>query len=48
MKVVKRVLEKRLRIISTVDEMQFGIVPESGTIDAIFILRMLQEEYHAK
>ena len=23
-------------------------MPESGTIDAVFILRRLQEEYHAK
>ena len=28
--------------------MQFGFMPESGTIDALFILRSLQEEYHAK
>ena len=27
--------------------MQFGIMPENGIIDAVFILRM-QEEYHAK
>ena len=32
----------------SVDEMQFGFMPERGTIDAVFILRMLQEEYHAK
>ena len=28
--------------------MQFGFMPESGTIDAVFILRRMQEEYHAK
>ena len=28
--------------------MQFGSMPERGTIDAVFILRRLQEEYHAK
>ena len=32
----------------TVDEMQFGFMPERGTIDAVFILRRMQEEYHAK
>ena len=32
----------------SVDEMQFGFMPESGTIDVIFILRRLQEEHHAK
>ena len=31
----------------TVDEMQFGFMLERGTIDAVFILRRLQEEYHA-
>ena len=48
MKVVERVLEKRLCTIVTVDEMQFDFMPERGTIDAVFILRRLQEEYHAK
>ena len=28
-----------------VDEMQFGFMPGKGTIDAVFILRRLQEEY---
>ena len=28
-----------------VDEMQFGFMPGKGTIDAVFILRLLQEEY---
>ena len=36
MKVVERVLEKRLCRIVSVDEMQFDLVPERGTIDAIF------------
>ena len=48
MKVVERVLEKRLRRIVSVDEMQFGFMPERGTIDAVFIMRRMQEEYHAK
>ena len=47
MMVVKRALEKRLCRIMTVDEMQFGFIPERGTIYAVFILRRLQEEYHA-
>ena len=46
MKVAGRVLEKRLSRIVTVDEMQFVFMPERGTIDAVFILRRLQEEYH--
>ena len=28
--------------------MQFGFMPERGTIVAVFILRRMQEEYHAK
>ena len=32
----------------SVDEIQLGFMPERGTIDAVFILRMMQEEHHAK
>ena len=39
---------ERLCGVVTVNEMQFGFMPERGTIDAVFILRRLQEEYHAK
>ena len=42
-----RFLETRLCGIVSVDEMQFGFMSERGTIDAVFILRTLQEEYHA-
>ena len=48
MKVVEKGFKKRLCIIVSVDEKQFGFMPERGTIDAVFILRRLQEEYHAK
>ena len=40
--------QKRLHTIETVDETLFGFMPECGTIDAVFILRRLQEEYYAK
>ena len=40
-------LEKSCRIV-TVDEMQFGFMPERGTIDAVLILRRMHEEHHAK
>ena len=36
--VTKKVLEKRLCRIVTVIEIQFGVMPEKCTIDAIFIL----------
>ena len=48
MEMVERVLEKRLCGIVTVDEMQVGFMRKRGTIDAVFILRRMQEEYHAK
>ena len=48
MEVVKWVFEKRFFIIVSVDEMQFGFMYERGTIDAVFILRRVQEEYHCK
>ena len=48
MKVVERLLEKRLHIIVTVDEMQFVLMPERGTIDVVYILRRIQEEHHVK
>ena len=48
MKVVERMLEKRLCRIVTGNEMQVGFMNVSGTIDVVFILRRMQEEYHAK
>ena len=48
MKVVESVLEKRLCRMVFVDEMQFGLMSERVTIDAIFMLRRMQDEYHAK
>ena len=44
MKIVEKVLERRLRPMEKVDEMQFGFMPGKGTVDAVFILK-LQEEY---
>ena len=46
MDVVERVLGKRICIIVSIDEMQFGFMPEGGTIDTVFILRRMQEKYH--
>ena len=48
MNVLERVLEKRFCRIVSVGELQIGFLPERGTIDAVFILRRMQEEYHAK
>jgi hypothetical protein len=48
MKVVERVLEGRLRNAVTVNEMQCGFMPGRGTVDALFMTRMLQEKYGKK
>ena len=48
MEVMERVSEKRLHRIVSVDEIQISFMPERGTIDAVFIWRKQQEEYHAK
>ena len=45
MKIVEKVLERRMRRMVKVDEMQFGFMASKGKIDAVFILRRLQEEY---
>ena len=43
MKVVERVFEKRLCKVASVDEMQFGFMPEWRTIDVVFILQRMLE-----
>ena len=48
MKMEERVLEKTIHRIVSADEMQFGCMPERGTIDAVFILRRMRVKYHAK
>ena len=45
MKIVERVLTKRIRCLVNMNKMQFGFMPGRGTIDALFILRRMQEEY---
>ena len=48
MKVVERLLEKRLRRIVKVDQMQFCFMSGRSTVDDIFILRRMQESYLVK
>ena len=40
-------LEKRFHRLVTVDEMQFGLMPMRGRINAVFIMRRIEEEHHA-
>ena len=45
MKIMEKILERRLRKIIPIDNMQFGFSPGKGTIDAAFILQQLQEKH---
>ena len=46
MKIVERVLERRIRTLFNLNEMQFGFMP--GKVEAIFIVRRMQKEYQKK
>ena len=48
MKTVERVLEGKIRALVNLNEMQFGFMPGKGTVDAIFIVRRMQNEYQKK
>ena len=48
MKNVERVLEKKIRALVEVDDMQFGFMPRRGTTDALFIVKRMQKEYREK
>ena len=48
MKLFERVIEQHIRSVVNINEMQFGFMPGKGTMEAIFILRQLQERYLAK
>ena len=45
MKIVERVLERRIRMLANLNEMQFGFMPGKQTVDVIFIVRRMREEY---
>ena len=46
--IVEWVLGKLLHRIVSIDEIQFGFIPERRTIKAVTILRRMQVEYYAK
>ena len=48
MKIVERVLERRILTLVNLNKMQFGYMPGKGTVDAIFIVRKMQEKFQKK
>ena len=48
MKVFERVIEKYISKAVNIDDMQFGFMRGKGTMDAIFITRIVQERFLAK
>ena len=44
MKIIEKVLEKRIRALVEVDDMQFGFIPGRGMTDALSIVRRMQDE----
>ena len=48
MKMVEMVLVKRLHRIVTFNEKEIGSITEKGKIDAVFILRRMQDGHNAK
>jgi hypothetical protein len=48
MKILERIAAKFIRGMVNINAMQFGFMPGRGTVDAIFILRQLQERYMAE
>ena len=48
MKIVKRVLENKIRELVTIDDLQFGFMPKKGTTHALFILRRMKEQFRGR
>ena len=45
MKIVERVLKRRIQELVRIDVMQCGFIPGRGTTTALFVVRIMQEEY---
>jgi hypothetical protein len=45
MKLWERVIEDRLRRMTSVTKNQFGLMPRRSTMEAIFLVRQLMERY---
>ena len=47
-KMYEKVLDRRLREVIDIDKMQYGFMPKRGTVDAVFVLRRINEKFRAK
>ena len=47
MKIQERIVDGPIRQVVSIDDSEFGFVPGTGTADAIFVVRQLQEKYLA-
>ena len=47
-KIFERIIGQEIRKVVHISDMQFGFMPEKGTLDTIFIARQLQEKYLGK
>ena len=47
-KIVERILERRIQTLINLNKEQFEFMPGKGTMDAIFIVRKMQEQYQMK
>ena len=48
MKIVERALERQIQTLVNLNKMQFGFMPGKGTVDAVFVVRRMLEEYQKK
>ena len=48
LKIVERVLERRMQTLVNLSKMRFRFMPGKGTVDVIFIVKIMQEEYQKK
>ena len=47
MKILEKIVNGLIRQVVSIDDTQIGFVPGTGTTDAIFVVRQLQEKYLA-
>ena len=47
MKIIERIVDGLIRRVVSIDDYQFGFVPERGNTDGICVVQQLQEKYLA-